>query len=162
MTPHTAPYSVEWEGGFSLLLRIRLITRSTRGTTSQFSSWSVLRIFEISLWRRLITNSLVFTLANLIYPSRVKKHIASFCREYSTLSAFMKETADRIGSAKDVFQNFSFIKMEKTIRTKEYFLLLRHFIDNWEDSFSEEERYALEQMLKVSSYPILIASQPCL
>ncbi|CAI2364694.1 unnamed protein product [Moneuplotes crassus] len=96
--------------------------------------------------------NLVFTLANLINPRLIQKNKASFCKEYSTLSTFLKDMATRNGSGKSVFENFSFIKMEKTICTKEYDILLRFFIDNCDTTFTEDERYALQQMLKVSSY----------
>lgn len=158
MILYTVLSSVNWESGFSVLLGTTLIMRKTRGVTSRFSLWSVSRIFEIFLSRNLLINNLVFTLAILINPRLVEKNKAAFCREYNTLNTFMKESAARVGSAKDVFVNFSFSKMEKTICTKEYFLLLRHFSDNCKDSFNEGEKYALEQMLKVSSYPNLIAS----
>lgn len=74
----------------------------------------------------------------------------------------MKDVAERTGSAKDVFVNFSFVKMEKTICTKEYDILLKYFQAQWEGTLSKEEGYALQQMLKVSSYSNLTASNPCL
>ncbi|CAI2365259.1 unnamed protein product [Moneuplotes crassus] len=105
--------------------------------------------------------NLVFTLANLINPRLIQKHKANFCKEYSCLRGFLKDLTQRVGPGKDVFTQFSFVKMERTVCTKEYDTLLHFFIDHDQDGFSEDEKYALQQMLKVSSCHILSASNAC-
>lgn len=161
MTLCTALFSGRWESGSNTLLESILIMKSAKRATNRFSSWSAWGNFEIASWSSPRTNNLAFTLANLINPRLIQKNKASFCKEYSTLNTFLKDMATRTGSGKDVFVNFSFIKMEKTICTKEYDFLINFFKGSYDEGFTEDEEYALQQMLKVSSWHDLPGMSPC-
>lgn len=96
------------------------------------------------------SESIIFSLANLIYPNYLIKNQKDLWLAYPELQSYLDQQKLAPVQVNDALATFTFFKMERILTTKEYSTLFLHFTKELKESLSENEKYALEQMKKLT------------
>ncbi|CAI2366451.1 unnamed protein product [Moneuplotes crassus] len=97
------------------------------------------------------SNELLYSLANLIYPSMLVCNLDHYNEEYPSLTDFVENQKNRGIQVPDILLNFTFTKMELLLLQPGIATLFRHFVEENKHEFSEKESYPVQQMLKICS-----------